>query len=113
RTVIPLITQPLAPGDGWVSGPGDTQFAAFLSPARTGALVWGVGTVFQIPSATNEALGQGKWSAGPGAGAIWFGEQWTIGSLVNNVWSVGGDHSRPAVNQLELQPQVTYNFHDN
>src|SRR5271167_465829 len=46
RTVLPLISQP-APVAGGTStdGLGDTQFAAFLSPARTGGLVWGVGPV--------------------------------------------------------------------
>jgi len=114
RTIIPLIAQPGAsPGEGWTSGPGDTQLSAFLSPAHAGRLVWGVGPVFQIPSATNDALGQGKWGAGPTAAALWFGDQWTFGALINNTWSFAGDHSRPAVNRMELQPQINYNFESN
>ena len=114
RTIVPLIAQPGAnPGEGWTSGPGDTQLSAFLSPTRAERLVWGVGPVFQIPSATNDALGQGKWGAGPTAAALWFGEQWTFGALINNTWSFAGDHSRPAVNQMQLQPQINYNFKDN
>lgn len=63
RTVLPLISQPAAaPRGSATNGVGDTQFAAFLSPARTGKMVWGVGPVVQIPSATNDALGQGKWA---------------------------------------------------
>src|SRR5580692_10301575 len=51
RTVLPLISQPApAPGATSTTGVGDAQFSAFLSPARTGRLVWGVGPVFQIPS---------------------------------------------------------------
>ncbi len=111
RTVLPLIAQPgLAPAEGWNRGQGDTQLSAFLSPARTGALVWGVGPVFQIPSAANDALGQGKWGAGPAAGAQWTGEQWTFGALINNIWSFAGDASRASVNQMQLQPEVNYNF---
>ncbi len=114
RTVLPLIAQPGAnPGDGWISGPGDTQLAFFLSPTHVEPLVWGVGPVFQLPTATNEALGQGKWGAGPAAGVQWMGEQWTVGALVTNIWSFAGDHSRPAVNQLEFQPQINYNFKSN
>src|SRR5271154_4999296 len=61
RTVLPLISQPsLAPGESSTNGVGDTQFAAFLSPARSGPLVWGIGPVIQIPSASSDALGQGK-----------------------------------------------------
>jgi len=111
RTVLPLIAQPgLAPGEGWNRGQGDTQLSTFLSPARTGALVWGVGPVFQIPSATNDALGQGKWGAGPTVGVQWSGAQWTFGALINNIWSFAGDASRPSVNQMQLEPEINYNF---
>ena len=114
RTVIPLIAQPgQGGGQGWTSGPGDTQLSMYLSPSGAEKLVWGAGTVFQIPSATNDLLGQGKWGAGPAGGLIWYGEQWSIGALINNTWSFAGDHSRPAVNQMELEPQITYNFKSN
>ncbi len=114
RTILPLIDQPgTAPGEGWIRGSGDTQFAAFLSPARTGSLVWGIGPVFQLPSATNDALGQGKWGAGPAAGIQWTGTQWTFGALILNIWSLAGDANRPAVNQMQLQPTVNYTFRDN
>jgi hypothetical protein len=33
---------------------------------------------------------------------------WTLGLLVNNVWSVAGSGSRPAVNQMLMQYFVTY-----
>jgi len=114
RTILPLISQPgLAPGEGSTRGAGDTQFSAFISPARTGRLVWGVGPVLQIPSATNDALGQGKWAAGPTAAVQWSGDLWTFGALINNVWSVAGSGNRTAVSQMQLQPEVNYNFQDN
>jgi len=114
RTVLPLIDQPAAaPGEGRTHGVGDTQFSAFVSPTRTGSLVWGVGPVFQLPTATNDALGQGKWGAGPAAGVQWSGTQWTFGALINNVWSFAGNAGRPAVNQMQLQPEVNYSFKDN
>lgn len=114
RTMLPLIDQPgAAPGEGRTHGAGDTQFLAFLSPTRTGSLVWGVGPVFQLPTATNDALGQGKWGAGPAAGMQWSGTQWTLGGLFNNIWSFAGNAGRPAVNQMQLQPEVNYNFKDN
>jgi hypothetical protein len=111
RTIFPLIAQPgLSADESWTRGPGDTQLSAFLSPARTGRLVWGVGPVLQIPSASNDVLGQGKWGAGPTAAAQWSGELWTFGALINNIWSFAGDASRPAVNQMQLEPEVNYNF---
>ena len=114
RTILPLIDQPgTATGEGRTEGVGDTQFSAFLSPTRTGSLVWGVGPVLQLPTATNDALGQGKWGAGPTAGLQWSGSQWTFGALINNIWSFAGDTHRPPVNQMQLQPEINYNFkHD-
>jgi hypothetical protein len=114
RTILPFIDQPGATtGAGRTHGLGDTQFSAFLSPTRTGSLVWGVGPVLQLPTATNDALGQGKWGIGPTAGLQWSGTQWTFGALINNVWSFAGDTSRPAVNQMQLQPEINYSFKRN
>ena len=114
RTIMPVIAQPgQAAGEGWTGGLGDIQLSAFLSPARAERLVWGIGPVLQIPSASNNALGQGKWGAGPTAAAEWFGEQWTFGALINNTFSIAGSANRPSVNQMELQPLVNYNFVDN
>jgi hypothetical protein len=114
RTVLPLISQPApVPGGTLTQGLSDTQFAAFLSPARTGRLVWGVGPVLQIPSASSETLGQGKWSLGPAAAAQWSGDTWTFGALINNIWSFAGSGSRTAVNQMQLQPEINYTFKDN
>jgi hypothetical protein len=111
RTVLPLIDQPgTASGSGRVHGVGDTQFSAFLSPTRTGSLVWGAGPVLQLPTATNSALGQGKWGVGPTAGLQWSGTQWTLGALINNIWSFAGNASRAAVNQMQLQPEINYSF---
>jgi len=114
RTVLPLISQPApAPGAGPTNGVGDTQLAAFLSPARTGRLVWGAGPVFQIPSASNQALGQGEWGAGPAAAAQWSGDTWTFGALLTNIWSFAGGAGRPAVNQMQFEPEINYNFTSN
>jgi hypothetical protein len=114
RTVLPLISQPAAaPGETSTRGVGDTQFAAFLSPARTGKLVWGVGPVIQIPSASNAVLGQGKWGLGPAAAAQWSGDTWTFGALINNIWSIAGSSNRAVVNQMQLEPEINYTFKDN
>jgi len=33
--------------------------------------------------------------------------------LINNIWSFAGDTHRPAVNQMQLQPEINYNFKHN
>jgi hypothetical protein len=113
RTIVPLIYQPeLAPGFGDVFGLGDIQQSLFLSPARPGQLIWGVGPIFQFPSATDDALGQGKWGAGPTAVALSMYGPWVFGALINNVWSFAGESDRPDVNQMLIQPFVNYNLPD-
>jgi hypothetical protein len=82
----------------------------FLSPKKPGKLIWGVGPIIQLPTATNTFLGQGKLGMGPAVVALVQPGHWTIGALANNVWSVAGSGSRPAVNQFLLQYFINYNL---
>ncbi|HEX5855957.1 MAG TPA: hypothetical protein VFZ57_10080, partial [Thermoanaerobaculia bacterium] len=111
RTIVPFVRQPeLAAGFGDVSGLGDIVESLFLSPAKPGKVIWGVGPVLQFPTATNDALGQGKWGAGPSAVALTIRGPLLVGALVNNVWSFAGRDNRPDLNQMFIQPFVVYNF---
>jgi len=107
RAIIPLIDQP-APVDAF--GLGDIQYQGFLSPANPGKLIWGVGPVLQVPSATDDQLGTEKWSAGAGAVALRMDGPWVYGALVNNIWSFAGDDDRANVNQMLIQPFINYNL---
>ena len=82
----------------------------FFSPAKPHKVIWGAGPVFVVPTATSKVLGQGKLSMGPSFVALVQPGHWTIGALVNNVWSVAGSGGRPAVNQMTLQYFVNYNL---
>jgi hypothetical protein len=107
RTIIPLIDQP-EPVDKF--GAGDIQYQGFLSPAEPSELIWGVGPVLQVPSATDDLLGTDKWSAGPGAVVLRMDGPWVYGALVNNIWSFAGNDARADVNQMLIQPFVNYNL---
>ena len=104
---IPVIDQP-APVDAF--GLGDIQYQGFLSPAKPGKLIWGVGPVFQFPSATDDQLGTEKWCAGPGVVGLRMDGPWVYGALANNIWSFAGDDARADVNQMLIQPFVNYNL---
>ncbi|MCU1239822.1 MAG: hypothetical protein JWO71_548 [Candidatus Acidoferrum typicum] len=93
-----------------VFGFGDMTPTFFLSPAKPHKLIWGAGPVFVLPTATGQALGQGKFSVGPSFVALVQPGPWTIGALVNNVWSIAGQSSRASVNQMTLQYFVNYNL---
>jgi hypothetical protein len=133
RPILPVIYQP-----PFLSGPelhaaeqvvgpeiGETEFGLgdltpeiFFSPRKPVqlapglSLVWGAGPAFQFPTATDDELGTGKWSAGP-AFVAFFSDRAlhvTTGFLILNLWSFAGDGDRANVNAMTLQPFFNYNL---
>ena len=78
------------PGDG-ASGLGDINYSAFLSPAKVGKLIWGAGASLSLPTASDDQLGAGKWSAGPTAVVLGQPKWGSIGLLARQIWSFTGD----------------------
>jgi hypothetical protein len=93
-----------------VFGFGDMTPTFFLSPVKPHKLIWGAGPMFTLPTATGRALGQGKLSIGPSIVALVQPGPWTVGALVNNIWSVAGAGGRADVNQMSLQYFINYNL---
>jgi opacity protein-like surface antigen len=110
RTIIPLESQPSPLFDSNTNGIGDITQSLFLSPTHPGPLIWGVGPVFTVPSASDPILGTGKLLLGPTAVLLTTPGDWVIGVLVNDQWSVGGNPLRPAVNTFLAQPFINYNM---
>jgi hypothetical protein len=111
RIIQPIVWQPYPDSiAGGQSGFGDMNPTFFLSPAKSSKLIWGAGPAIVIPTATSKLLGQGKFSMGPSVVALTQPGNWTIGALVNNVFSIVGSSHRPAVNQMLLQYFVNYNL---
>jgi hypothetical protein len=132
RPILPVISQP-----PFLSGPelhaaeqvfgpeiGETEFGLgdltpefFFSPRKPiklgeASLVWGVGPAFQFPTATDDELGTGKWSAGPGF-VVFLSDRplhITTGFLILNLWSFAGEDDRANVNAMTLQPFFNYNL---
>jgi hypothetical protein len=108
RWVTPLIAQPrMSPTDGAAFGLGNLQPSFFLSPAHPGKIIWGVGPILWLPTATDTTLGINKWGAGPSFVALTIEGPWVIGVLANNVWA-GTEGKR--VNQATIQPFVNYDL---
>ena len=109
RTILPIVTQPSFTGGAATTGLGNLTVTAFLSPAKPGALIWGVGPVASFPTATSPFTGsQSTWGLGPSAVLLTMPGPWVLGVLVNQIWSVAGASS----SQLLIQYFVNYNFHD-
>ncbi|MCU0304423.1 MAG: hypothetical protein MUC56_10240 [Thermoanaerobaculales bacterium] len=111
RTILPVVDQQdVVPGGGSQSGLGDTVQSLFFSPARptAGGLIYGVGPVLLLPTATDWRLGTEQWAAGPTGVVLKQQGPWTFGALANHLWSYAGDDERASVNATFLQPFVTY-----
>jgi hypothetical protein len=91
-------------------GLGDVNYSGFLSPAKPGKIIWGIGPAISVPTATDDQLGSGKWSAGPTAVVLTSEGPWLLGALARNIWSFAGDSDREDVNQFLLQPFINYNM---
>lgn len=104
RLTLPFVeTVPLPPGGGGDarrSGFGDLQLGSLLAPTRRHGWLWGIGPTFIFPSASHDALGQGKWQAGPASVVGYMGTKWTAYALAQQWWSFAGQDDRPETNQL-------------
>ena len=108
RASVPLTTVPL--GDGlYASGLGDINVFDAIRLTGDGAKTdFAVGPLLVIPSATDDALGQGKWQAGGAAivmhplpgGSV-------VGALVTYQTDFAGDAARAGTSVLAAQPLLT------
>jgi hypothetical protein len=110
RTILPYVYQENYIGTSSQSGLADTTESLFFSPVNPtkGGWIWGAGPVLQIPTATDDLLGEEKWGAGPTAVILKQQGPWSYGVLANHVWSFAGEDSRADVNRTFLQPFVSY-----
>jgi len=111
RTIVPIISQPdVTQPTGNEFGLGDITYEGFFTPSSKTNVEWGVGPVVILPTATSEPLGQGKWSAGPGAIISVSAGKFVLGAVAYNVWSFAGDSQRANVNQGFVQYFINYNL---
>jgi len=111
RTILPVIDQDDVPSAGrGESGIGDVVQSAFFSPKQPteSGLIWGVGPVALLPSASDDSLGAEKWGIGPTGVVLKQQGSWTFGMLANHIESFAGEDDRDDVSATFLQPFVTY-----
>jgi len=82
-----------------------------MAPVAQGLSI-GAGPVVGFPDSST-ALGSQKWSLGPTAAVVWQPRgPWTVGMLTRQVWSAGGDVREPDINELYLQPMLSFTSAD-
>lgn len=121
RTIIPVINQPsfatpsvcATYGCGSTLGLSDIQEQLFFAPkTQPGALIWGVGPIFQFPTASPGVLGAGKWAVGPNIVGLIMPGHIVTGVLVSQIWSFAGQVNRPNISSALMQPFFNYNLKD-
>lgn len=122
RTVVPvidrqaLVNNPNAPASlrNNQSGLGDIVQSFFFSPKKEfDGWIVGAGPVGYYPTATDNALGAGKWGGGPTFVVLRQEHGFTYGLLANQIWSLGGEQGRPNFSSLFLQPFLLYTAKSN
>jgi hypothetical protein len=68
-----------------------------------------LGFAAQLPTATDESLGSGKWDIGPSFDYEFESGRWFAGAIALQLWSFAGDADRKNVNLLMIKPFVVYN----
>ncbi len=111
RTILPVISQPLANGER-ENGLGDTTFTGFFSPKDSGKLTWGVGPVVLIPTSTDETLGAGEWGAGISVVLLTMPGNWVVGSLFSEVITPEENNGDHEINMFTWQYFINYNIPD-
>ena len=96
---------------GRTSGLGDINYSLFFNPLDAkGGLIWGAGGSITAPTASDDRLGSGKWSAGPTVVGLVQPSWGTYGGLARHLWSFAGEDNRRKVNQSLIEPFVNYNL---
>jgi hypothetical protein len=120
RVIVPFVDQPSAApptvcasvyGCPSTFGIGDINPQFYFAPkTKPGALIWGAGAQFLFPSGGAPNLTAGKYGAGPAIVGLIMPGNIVTGVLVTQLWSIGGDPSRPPISQLFIQPFFNYNL---
>jgi hypothetical protein len=108
RVSLPIRIAPATDPSGGVAsitGLGDLNvFATFVVTPDTSSVIAGIGPIYTAPTATQDALGDGKHEIGLAALWVWTKGIFLVGSLINYQIGVGGDADRPRTQFIVAQP---------
>jgi hypothetical protein len=94
------------------------MYVALFSPSGTkkigkGNFTWGAGFDVGLPTASEEVLGSGKYTAGPSGLAVYMGPKWKMGGLVTHFKDFADrDSDRADVNLTNLQYFLFYSLNE-
>jgi len=91
---------------GRATGLGDWVHATFVTTLNEEGLIWGIGPMFSVPTATDPALGSGKFTVGPAFRITWRKGPWNVGGFGGQRWSIAGKSDRADVSQFMMRGTV-------
>jgi hypothetical protein len=97
--------------DSSIFGLGDLTYQGFLTPKKTGKIIWGVGGVLVVPWG-EDGLSSEKWQAGPGFVFLTKIDKFVVGSVFTQQWDFAGKGSAEDVSLGVWQYFVNYNMKD-
>lgn len=109
RTVIPIINQTM--GSTTSSGISDIQESLYFSTKSSKGVTYGFGPIVLIPTATD--FSSDMVGLGPAGIVLAQPGKWTIGALVNHIWSAfGGGHPGDGgyFSITTIQPLIVYHL---
>jgi hypothetical protein len=110
RTILPVVSQDgFLPDDESQFGLGNTTQSFFLSPKQPtkAGLIWGVGPVLSIPTAT-DSIAPNQWGAGITGVALKQAKGWTYGILANQIWSISDEDKYGSYSNAFVQPFLSF-----
>ncbi|MGL4528563.1 MAG: transporter [Aestuariivirga sp.] len=110
RTILPVVDQHDITGPGESqTGLGNITQSFFFSPKEPtqSGLIWGVGPVLQIPTATDD-IAPNQWGAGVTGVALKQVNGWTVGVLANHIWSISDSQKYGDSSNTFVQPFLSY-----
>jgi hypothetical protein len=113
RAIVPLISQPGVDGTsiGRENGLGDITYQGFFTRKKSdGDWIIGFGPQIQLPTHSDDRLGNDRWAAGPAFVALSMPGPWVIGGLASQIWDFTSDREDDDISMFTLQPFVNYNF---
>jgi hypothetical protein len=110
RTIVSYVHQELPEAGINEDGLSDIAQTFFFSPKVLGdsGIIWGAGPLFLFDSATESSLGAGRWGMGPSFVVLKQTKTWTVGGLAFYLADIGGDGDRSDVEQIFIQPFISY-----
>ena len=110
RTIIPIDSVPRYRQRVVQRDRRHIQEQFFITPAKPGSVIWGVGPALSLPTATAPPLRTGTWAAGLAGVVVKMAGPWVLGGLVSQWWPMSDAGGDPKTDLFLLQPFVNYNL---